>query len=405
MSYEGHLVVDADCHIREYWDLDRTYKDYIDSQYREEYARLSDAVKARQRRPGDVGLGDLLWPRPPGHPMGIYDAFLAEPREGPPANGPAGPPQVTAAGHEIDPACHWDPTVRLRDMDIAGVDVSVMFPSQSDGLCKLNDVGFESAMHRAYHRFMSDYCSESDGRLRWLADASMRDLADTIAALKYWTTHDDTFAGVFISRAMPDGTLLDTPVLHPLFAASQELDMPIWVHGGANRPPYTPWVDATNSLYHGLGGMYAMSALIGGGVFDLFPKLRIGLFESGCGWLPWMIEKLDDGMRPGSALTPLLKRKPSEIVRSGQFFCSLDADEGLIEHVVDEVGEDVLLLSTDYPHGGSSWPDGVPLITNRDMSESAKLKIVGENATRFLPKLATAFATRTQDERSAARPG
>src|SRR6266511_2762897 len=164
----------------------------------------------------------------------------------------------------IDPACHWDPTIRLRDMDIAGVDISVMFPSQSDGLCRLNDVGFESAMHRAYHRFMTDYCAESDGRLRWVADASLRDIPDTIAELQRLAKDDESFAGIFISRAMPDDTMLDNPVLHALFEASQDLDMPIWVHGGANRPPFTPWVDATNSLYHGLGGMYAISALIGG---------------------------------------------------------------------------------------------------------------------------------------------
>src|SRR2546427_8632991 len=78
--YDGHLVVDSDSHIREYWDFDRTYKDNIDPEYREQYARLSEAVKARQKRPGDVGLGDLLWPRRT-HPMGIYDTFLAEPRE------------------------------------------------------------------------------------------------------------------------------------------------------------------------------------------------------------------------------------------------------------------------------------------------------------------------------------
>jgi hypothetical protein len=30
VSYNGHLVVDADCHIREYWDPDRSYREYID---------------------------------------------------------------------------------------------------------------------------------------------------------------------------------------------------------------------------------------------------------------------------------------------------------------------------------------------------------------------------------------
>src|SRR2546430_6880508 len=100
---------------------------------------------------------------------------MAEKRGRPSANGLTGPAQVTGTGREIDPACHWDPTIRLRDMEVAGVDISVMFPSQSDGLCMLNDVGLESAMHRAYHRFLTDYCAEPDRILRWVADAILRD--------------------------------------------------------------------------------------------------------------------------------------------------------------------------------------------------------------------------------------
>jgi predicted TIM-barrel fold metal-dependent hydrolase len=384
--WNGHLVVDSDSHIREYWDLDRTYKDNIDPAYRQQYARLSEAVRAQQKRAGDVGLGDVLWPRPRPHPMGVYDGFLA-PRNGE-GNG-AGPDRaVSNTGVKIDPACHWDPAIRLRDMDTAGVDVSVMFASQSDGFCMLNDVDFESALQRAYHRFMSNYCAASNGRLRWLGNSNLRDIEESVLQLSHWKMHDETFAGMFISRAMPDGTMLDNPVLRPLFAASQDLDLPIWVHGGANRPPLTPWVEAPNALYHGLGGMYALSALIGGGVFDLFPKLRIGIFESGCGWLPWLIEKLDDGFRPSSTHNPFMKRTASEVLGSGQLFCSLDADEGLIEQAVAKVGEDVLLLSTDYPHGGTCWPDGVPLITKLAISESAKVKILGKNAARFLPSLA-----------------
>ena len=59
MSYNGHLVVDADCHMREYWDFDRTYKEFIDPKYTESYERFSDAVKAAQKRPGDTGLNGI----------------------------------------------------------------------------------------------------------------------------------------------------------------------------------------------------------------------------------------------------------------------------------------------------------------------------------------------------------
>ena len=41
MSYNGHVVIDMDSHIRQYWDLDRTYKEYMAPEYRETYRRFS----------------------------------------------------------------------------------------------------------------------------------------------------------------------------------------------------------------------------------------------------------------------------------------------------------------------------------------------------------------------------
>ena len=391
MSYNGHVVIDSDCHIREYWDLDRTYKAGMDPDYRERYEQFSAAVRARQRSPGDPGFGQLLWPRLPSHPLGVYDAFENE--SAPRQQGNRDGRQVTSVGAEVDPACHWDPAVRLRDMDTANIDVSVIFPSQSDGFYALNDAGFESALHRSYNRFMSDYCAGSQGRLWWVGSSTFRDIPETVAQLKQWAAQREHFAGMFLGRACGDGTMLDNPKLHPLFEASQDLDLPIWIHG-ANRPPsLTPWPGSPNALFHSLGGMYAMAALIGGGVFDLFPKLRVGIFESFGGWMPYFLEKLDDGYEPGSAMTPKLKRKPSEIVASGQLFCSIEVDETQIEHAVEELGEHIWLFSTDYPHGGTFWPKAVPMVTERKgLSESAKVKMLGENALRFLPQLAQVTA-------------
>ena len=387
MSYNGHLVVDSDSHIREYWELDRTYKDFMDPEYREKYGWFSEAVRGRQQRPGDVGFAQLFWPRTSTPPMGLYETYELQ-ADGRGDGASRGSPTVTGRGHDIDPSCHWDPSIRLRDMVTAGVDISFMFPSQADGFCMLRDVGFESALHRAYHRFMSNYCAGAEGRLWWMGGLTMRDMPESIAQLEHWAKEDPHFAGMHLPRACPDGRMLDNPDLYPLYAACEELDLPMWVHGGANRLPFTPWVEAPNGLYHAIGGQYALAALIGGGVFDLFPKLRIGLFESFGGWMPYLIEKLDDGFKPGSRLQPKQKRTASEIVASGQLFCSVEADEEHIAYAVECLGEDVFLFSTDYPHGGSPWPDGVPLIAEQKMPESAKVKLFGENALRFLPRLA-----------------
>ena len=388
MSYNGHVVIDTDCHLREYWELDKTYKDTMDPEYREKYARFSEAVRSKQSKPGDVGFTPLFWPRLPDRPLGLDEAFeLANP-ELPQDRPPRPALTVTGRGYDIDPTCNWDPSIRLRDMEVASVDASFIFPSQADGFCMLGDVGFESALHRSYHRFMSNYCAPGGGRLWWMGVLTMRDMNESIAQLRYWAKEDPHFAGVHLPRACPDGRMLDNPDLYPLYAACQELDLPLWVHGGANRPPLTPWVHAPNGLYHAIGGQYALTALIGGGVFDLFPKLRIGMFESFGGWMPYLIEKLDDGFTPGSAVTPKMKRTASEIVASGQLFVAVEADEEHIAYAVETLGEHLWMFSTDYPHGGSPWPEGVPLIAGQEMPESAKVKLLGQNALRFMPQLA-----------------
>src|SRR5581483_1127818 len=221
---------------------------------------------------------------------------------------------------EVDRATNWDPSIRLADMDRAQIDVSVLFPSQSDGFCVLRDVGFEAALHQAYHRFTSEYCSAGKGRIRWLVGATMRDPRGSAEELTYWAKRDDNVAGLFVSRACPDGSLLDNPALRPMWDAAQELDLPVFIHGGTMRPPLTPGaVHLDNSgfligsVYHAWGGMTAMGALIGGGVFDLYPRLSFAMFESGGGWMPWFLNKLDESYKPGGAMTPFLKRKPSEV--------------------------------------------------------------------------------------------
>ena len=106
---------------------------------------------------------------------------------------------------------------------------------------------------------------------------------------------------------------------------------------------------------------------------------------AGC---PTLIEKLDDGFTPGSAVTPKMKRTASEIVASGQLFVAVEADEEHIAYAVETLGEHLWMFSTDYPHGGSPWPEGVPLIAGQEMPESAKVKLLGQNALRFMPQLA-----------------
>ena len=80
----------------------------------------------------------------------------------------------------------------------------------------------------------------------------------------------------------------------------------------------------------------AMVSLVGGGIVDLFPKIRFGLLETGCGWLPYWIERMDEmherGERTRACTTESLNRKrpksrikPSELFAEGRMVVSCEA--------------------------------------------------------------------------------
>jgi predicted TIM-barrel fold metal-dependent hydrolase len=52
------------------------------------------------------------------------------------------------------------------------------------------------------------------------------------------------------------------------------------------------------------------------------------------------------------------------------------------------LGEDMWLFASDWPHGDSAWPESVQQTADRPrLTESARKKILGENAMRLCPRL------------------
>lgn len=398
MSYKGNIVVDMDSHFREYEDLDRTYGEHIGPAYREAFNNLSAAV-GRHR---DAGLSTMLFMHPyavietsvESRPLGSDQHYGHAP--GRPSIRTKAEGRSSSAREPVSRDVHWDPSIRLRDMDRADIDVSVIFPSHAPSLCALRDVGFERAMHSAYHKYMSDYCAGSGGRLRWSMIATMRDAGATVEEMTYWAEQDPNMIGVLLSPSCPDGKLLDSPGLHPVYQRAQDLDLPILVHGGVLRPPYTAGaydLDQAGFLiravYQPWAGMTAVGAMIGGGLFDLFPSLRAAVFETSAGWMPWLIERLDGQYEGRPHMAPYLRRKPSDVIAEGRLFHAIEPGEKYVGHCVDELGEDIWMFSTDYPHTGSPWPNGVQdVLDTPGMSESARTKTLGENALRLCTRIA-----------------
>lgn len=291
---------------------------------------------------------------------------------------------------EVSPLVDQDPAERIKDMDYEGVDVNLTLPSGWFGTWTAgDDPALEMGMYRAYHRWMEEYCGAFPGRLGGVILASVRDIEGSVAEIRRWGK--SRWAWGVLPYA-PYGTPLDHPDLEPVWAAAQEHDLAVTLHTFTVMPPYAPGgLDTWDNLFlqrsaaHPWCGMRNMAALIGGGVMDRFPKLRVGTLEAGHGWLPFWMKRIDEHAETIRAAIAPLKGKPSEYVMSGRYFQSIEIPEGaqLTNAVADLVGENVLMYASDYPHGESHFPKSVELVLGWDMAEARKRTLFWDNAVRF----------------------
>jgi predicted TIM-barrel fold metal-dependent hydrolase len=129
----------------------------------------------------------------------------------------------------------------------------------------------------------------------------------------------------------------------------------------------------------------ALVALVCGGILEQFPKLRVVFFECSAEWIMYWMHRMDEYYEwvketDAKHLTML----PSEYIKRN-CYVTCEADEKRLSEAIEEIGEDHVLLATDYPHHDSVFPRTVSTIKARsDITGKQKQLILGENAARLL---------------------
>ncbi len=293
-------------------------------------------------------------------------------------------------GNDPSPLVDANPAARIQDMDEEGVDVNLTLPSGWFGTWTLSeDVDVETTMYRAYHRWMADYCGAFPDRITGVILVSARDVDAGLKEMAHWAKSRWPL-GVFVYA--PYGTPLDHPDLEPVWAAAQDHNLSVVLHTFTVMPPYAPGgLDTWDNLWlqrsaaHPWCGMRNMASLLGSGVMDRYPTLRIGTLEAGHSWLPFWIAWLDEHAHSIASALPSLKYLPSEYVQSGRYFQSIEIPEGpaLTQSVIDLLGDHILMYASDYPHGESWFPKSAETVVDWDMQEATKRKLLWDNAVTF----------------------
>ncbi|PXY16517.1 amidohydrolase family protein [Prauserella muralis] len=259
---------------------------------------------------------------------------------------------------EVDDRC-WSATRRIADMDAEGVAVQVVSPMPVT-LCHDAPPAGVVEFARAQNTFFAALVGEAPDRFRALGAVPLQEVDAAVAELRR-CVQDLGFVGVEVGARV--GALeLSDPAFGPFFDAADELGAVVFVH------PVDEHLDprlAAAGLAFGVG-MPGETAVAGAGLLTAGtlvdrPNVRVCLAHGG-GALPMILPRVAKGQAIAAPGRRPAADADTVLERAGVLWCdSLTYDTTSLRLVLDRVGEDHVVLGTDYPFAAREVPVGAVL--------------------------------------------
>jgi predicted TIM-barrel fold metal-dependent hydrolase len=280
-----------------------------------------------------------------------------------------------------------DPALRAKDMDRDGVQAEVIFGILG-AATRLGDHEAAIEMFRIYNDWLLNFCRHDPNRFIGLACLPYGDIDAAIKEVHRVAKLG--LRGLELSCSW-DMEPMWHPVWEPLWQAVNEVELPLHFHTFPAVPLNK--IDAQTGLTRRAAFFTAVSsfqmnlinilaAIIGRAVLERYPKLRISFGESGIGWVPYALDRMDfeweDRFRDLG-----LTMKPSDYWRR-QCKATFQFDR-IGTKLIDEMGVETLMWGSDYPHADGVWPESSKYIEEQfgHLPADVTHKIVCENAGRF----------------------
>ena len=319
----------------------------------------------------------------------------------------AGNDRTAIAYGELEPIrpAYRDREVRLGVMDEQGVERTMLFPTLCvtlEGFMK-DDVGLLYDSFESFNRWL-----EEDWGFAW---------KDRIYAAPYLIMLDRDRLIAELERVLKAGVRVITirpgpaygrspadPYFDPFWARVEEAGVLVTYH--AFEGP-SEQVDAYQRLWAAspqprgmehrlLQGVIAgsdaaimdtLSALVLHNLFGRFPKIRVATIELGCGWVSYLMRRIDHAggliNRKITAFGQTLPDRPSEILKHHVWVAPFPEEDVLA--LAGQIGTERVLMGSDWPHVESIPHPREFVACLEGMTPADKKRIMRDNFAELLP--------------------
>lgn len=273
---------------------------------------------------------------------------------------------------------------RLADLDREEIDLQFIYPSFLLHVNAWPDGVLAMAVCRAYNTWLAEACNRAPDRLQAVGVVSLQDAPGAAKELA-------RLSDMGVMAVMINGTAgakrLDHPDHEVFFAEADRLKMPIAVHFSLQFPVVDSLFEHhfPNRVLAGiLPIMAGLTSVLCSGLLDRYRNLKFAFLEGGISWVPAHVERMDDHFEnPRYGAKDLISHPPSDYLKTERIFFGCEGNEPFLPRVVDEVGEDLFMFSSDYPHADRTEGTARALRDRSDLTAPVREKLLKENARRF----------------------
>jgi aminocarboxymuconate-semialdehyde decarboxylase len=267
---------------------------------------------------------------------------------------------------------------RIANMDAMGVDIQLISASLVHQGLEWADAQTSLRLARTTNDWIAKAVAAHPSRLIGLGTLPLHVPSLAVTELDR-CVRELALKGVAISTTAA-GMELGDAALRPFWEKAEALGAVVYIHPGGNRDRRFKRFHLWNSVGQAFEEAMAISALMYDGVLEQFPKLKICISHGG-GYMPFYMGRIDRNYVEKANTRVNMKKPPIDYLRM-LYFDSCVYERPVLQHLVEKVGADRVLLGSDYPVGEVK---PIEFVTGTEaLSDVQKEQIVRANAAIWL---------------------